>query len=608
MIGDIHDNSIPDEPPLRKELGHPNASTSSEPYFRAEQNGTRREREYSTKEANKLKVPPMAFFPGTGIIKIFRIRRIPSKIWEEAMKFSVESRREIWDFFSKEVFDLLIIGGGITGAGIARDGAYRGLKVALVERADFASGTSSRSSKLIHGGLRYLEHFELGLVFESVQERYLLMNKLAPHLVRPLPFIIPVWKDSKHGMFITGLGLTLYDGLAFFRNYRNHQKFSVKRIEKEEPTLNCSQMKGGFLYYDGQTFDGRLTLETLISAFEKGALGLNYIEAGAPLLKDGKVCGVGATDLLSGKSCEIQAKCVINATGPMADRFLQNLKSHTSPLIRPTKGIHIILSQKDFPLSHAVTFASAVDQRIMFLLPWGDFTLIGTTDTASPAELEGMSTREDVEYILESMAYIQQGPKIEFHQIISSYAGWRPLIAEEGSESDISRKHKIFHHNEGVLTIGGGKLTTYRRMAQEIVDYAIKHFGLKPKDSLSTKAIPLPGSEKTEEIREGDIYGSRRNLVNQYLNTPEKKELLVEGLPYQKGEISFFVHEEMAMNLKDVLLRRTDLALKTADHAVLVAEVAAKELARELGWTEEEREKQLEEYRDYARRALAWRE
>ena len=543
-------------------------------------------------------------------------------------------------------FDVLVIGGGITGVGAARDAAYRGLKVALVEMHDLAYGTSSRSSKLGHGGLRYLENFEFGLVFEAVSVRQTLMD-IAPHLVHPLGFIFPIRKDSRRSAFTINLGMWVYDALALFRSPKIHKNLTPKQIRTEEPALDADNLKGAPLYYDCSTDDARLTIETALDAVQHGATVATYMKAINFLKKDGKVNGIVAKDLVSGNTLEIRAKSIVNCTGPWSDDTRSLGKEPQPRQLRPTKGVHIVVHSDKLKINNAVVCFHPEDGRVLFAIPWGDRTYIGTTDTDYSESLEDLAaTKEDVVYLLQAAnAYFPGNPLVE-SDVISTWAGVRPLVSEategdEPSESSISREHAIRVDSNGLITIAGGKLTTYRRMAKEVVQHAVDQMkktgqsvemngvrdtGLEP----LIGAVGWPSSDKDVE----DMVHKLMSDAQQKLSSPtaqlllntygmrafdiaklcvENPELAQPLLPESDrseimAQVYFSVQQEMAMALEDVMIRRTQLFFKDRNQGLDCVETVANEMAKLLGWSEEERRHQIERYTVEVVRSRRWRD
>lgn len=521
---------------------------------------------------------------------------------------------------SREAFDLLIVGGGITGAGIARDAALRGLKVALVEKLDFGAGTSSKSSKLIHGGLRYLEQAELGLVFESVNERKRLMS-LARHLVRPLPFLVTNYRGDRRWLATLALGLWIYDALCFFGNYRNHVTYGRKKTLALEPGLKVEGLNGGVLYYDCLTDDARLTLECVLDAEGLGAVVLNHARAGK-LLRGGEGAVVGAEilDEESGQRVEVRAKVVINATGPWSDEV--RALAGEPGILKPTKGIHIVVDRERLPISHALMLSSPRDKRVVFCIPWGlGRTVVGTTDTffdGTPDRVE--PTGDDVTYLLETANAAFPAARLEAKDVLATWSGLRPLLKpddESAGASAVSREHLIYEA-PGFVTIAGGKLTTFRRMAAEVVDRAAAQLGVTTASTTLTR--PLPGAQGLTESDEAlaalarsleafplpeggavyfaEQYGARApQVLARTRADPSAAERLDPELPLLFAQVDEAVEVEFARTLDDVLTRRVPLVLRARDQGLAVAPKVAARMAARLGWSPERVTQELEAYR-----------
>ena len=465
-------------------------------------------------------------------------------------------------------FDLLVIGGGITGAGIARDAARRGLAVALVERDDFASGTSSRSSRLIHGGVRYLEHGYLHLVFEASRERRRLLD-LAPHLVRPLRFTWPVYRGARVPRWKLAAGLTLYDALALFKNVGRHKRLGIDDVAALEPALERCDLKGGASYWDAATDDARLTLANAIDAAHASATVLNHVEVTALTFGSahGPADGAVVRDRIGGQELRVQARVVLNAAGPWTDEISRMEDGAARPAVRGTKGVHIAVPAARVGNSAAVTMLSPDDGRVMFTLPSGTHTIIGTTDTATTEHpYEVRASRADVRYLLKACNRFFPAARLTDDDVVSAWAGIRPLVASgnSGDPSSASREHAITHSPRGVLTITGGKLTTYRAMAEQCVDEAVRHLGVRTRPC-DTHRVPLPGARPP--ARSDD-------------------RLLIPGLPWREQDVLHAVQEEMAESVSDVLIRRTTLAFESRDCGRTVAPHVASLMAKHLKWTD----------------------
>lgn len=469
------------------------------------------------------------------------------------------------------LFDILIIGGGISGAGIARDAALRGFKVCLLEKKDFASGTSGKSSKLIHGGLRYLEHGHFSLVGEALRERSYLL-KIAPHLVRPLPFLLPIYRSSERHPFRIKVGLSLYDRLAGPQNIHPHEKLSFHDLLQEVPGLKVPGLQMAFRYYDAQMNDARLTLENILSATRLGARCLNYVKVTQLLEQDSKISGVIAHDLASNEKIEIHSKLVINATGPWLDQLLGNHESKTSRRLRLTKGIHLVLPR--LHEKNALLLFTQKDGRVFFCLPWGPNSLVGTTETdyhGTPDDVR--ATREDVQYLISEIQRFFPTRSLTPQDVIATFAGLRPLIQQDGRTMNAtSRKYSIEETRPQLFSILGGKFTTYRSLAEEVVTKAAKALHMLEDKPCQTANLALPGAESllgpeafAEENSIGietahhliQHYGARAIEVARYLKELGLKARLCPSHPHIQAEVLFAFTHEMAVTLEDFMTRRT---------------------------------------------------
>lgn len=542
------------------------------------------------------------------------------------------TRAQMWEQLGEEV-DLFVIGGGINGAGIARDAAQRGLKVAVVELADVASGTSSRSSKLVHGGVRYLEMLEFGLVFESVSERRILLD-LAPHLVNPLGFLFPVYKTSRRSLTTISAGLWVYEGLALFRSPKRPRKLKKAQLAKEEPTLNLNDLTGAPLYYDCATDDARLTLENAVAAVEDGATFVTYAKAtGFEYGEDGKIVAVNVEDQITGQKKSVRAACVINATGPWTDRTLNLNPAHgNQELLRPTKGVHFVVPREVLPVNNAVVCFHPVDTRVLFALPWGDCTYVGTTDTdftGDPAKCA--ATGEDIDYLIAAAKAYFPECTIRYEDIHCTWAGLRPLMRPpEGdgvNESSVSREHSLTVGHDGMITIAGGKLTTYRRMCEEVVDKSIQLLKMKGalRDGVSKKGrtedAPLPGAvgwpanddvnAVAAKIREAsgnrleedtalllaNTYGMRGlKLAQLVTSNPELATRLLPHRPEILAQVDFGVHEELASTVLDIIKQRTQLFYRDTNQGIDAIPMVADRMALLLGWSDEHKQQSIDAY------------
>jgi len=453
---------------------------------------------------------------------------------------------------ARRQFDVLIIGGGITGAGIARDAALRGLAVALIDKSDFASGTSSRSSRLIHGGVRYLEHGHFHLVFEASAERRRLL-RLAPRLVRPLVFTWPVYRGQRLPLWKLSAGLTLYDVLSLFRNAKRHKRLNARRVLAHEPALNPADLRGGVRYYDAATDDARLTLANILDAEQLGAVVANHVV----------FTGLGderarAEDVLTGARLEIRARFRVNATGPWSDAVRAMEGVPGKPVVQGSKGAHIAVEHARVRNTDALTLLHPRDGRVLFALPAGMHTIFGTTDTftsASPDEVR--ASEADVGYLLEAANSYFPESRLRRDDVVAAWAGIRPLMPTKGSAVAASREHRIERLTNQSVTITGGKLTTYRVMARQVVDVLQRELLRVSTTPALTADRPLPDSRPSPE---GDV--------------------IVAGLPYRMSAMRHAVDHELASTLGDLLIRRTHVAFETRDNG----RAAARRVAAFLGW------------------------
>jgi glycerol-3-phosphate dehydrogenase len=525
-----------------------------------------------------------------------------------------------------ESFDIVVVGGGITGAGVALDAASRGYSVALVERDDFASGTSSRSSKLVHGGLRYLQNFDLGLVREALLERALMVN-LAPHLVRPLPLLVPGF-DGRRPDLLVGVGLNMYDVMARDRLRRRpgdeewspdrHRVISAEETLELIPALESRNPTSAYLFYDCQTDDVRLVLTVLGEAERFGAVIANRAEVTGLVDRGGRAAGVLCLDRLTGSEFEIQAANVVNATGVWADQLRPDeiYAEEEVPRIRPSRGTHITLSQADLDL-RAGAIVPAGGSRTIFALPWLGRTLIGTTDNDYDGPLAHIAPDpDDIDYLLDACnAFF--GTSLDTSHLTGAYAGVRPLIStgDPKKSVDISRKAELYETSSGMLTITGGKLTTWRRMAKMTVDRIVERESREAE--CRTHEIPLglppeegdlpdvPGVDDESRALLGGRYGhAARGVLDLASGQPELSRRIVPDLPDLLAEAPFAAEHEQAQSLADVLMRRTRLGVLaapalTAEHAE-GPRVVAEAMAPVLGWDDTRVEEELRDWRDLA--------
>lgn len=538
-------------------------------------------------------------------------------------------------------YDLVVIGGGITGTGIARDAVLRGLSTALFEKGDYASGTSSKSSKLVHGGLRYLEHGEIGLVFESVSERRV-QTRVAPHLVRPLPFLIPIYKGAKPGLEMMNFGLWIYDSLALFRAPRLHKTFRGTRAALAvEPQLRGDGLRGALEYYDCATDDARLVVENALDARALGAACHTHTEVVTLERRDdGRITGVRVRDRLTGETRTVNARAVVLAAGAWTDEMIRRFElPFERPVLRRTKGVHIVVPRERLPLARAITLISPIDHRVMFAIPWRERTVLGTTDTDFTGTADEVAADgDDVRYLCESGNGVFPAANLTTDDVIATWAGLRPLIAppENVDESDVSREHEIFTRSDGLVIIAGGKLTTYRRMARQTVNATLKLLDQIGETVTVTRAgtkdRPLPGAEGlAQPDLEGvaavgrqlmadhgldvdtathlcGVYGARAPLLGQRIAQDRALgERLDPELPYVWAEIEFAATHDLARTVEDVLARRVPLLLVSRDQGLGVCERVADVLGKLLAWTAAQRAQMLDGYRAEVALSRRWK-
>jgi glycerol-3-phosphate dehydrogenase len=520
-----------------------------------------------------------------------------------------------------EPAELLVIGGGINGAGIARDAAMRNVRTILVEQNDLGSGTSSRSSRLIHGGLRYLEQGEFGLVLEANRERRTL-QRIAPHLVWPLAFVFPIHKGDRISRWQLAAGMLLYDMLALFRNVKTHRILGKRAMLEAEPMLRDRGLLGGAQYYDAQCDDVRLVIATARSAIHHGALVANYMAVRGLERTAGRVVGAQLEDRLTGEQSVVRASVVVNATGPWADRVRRLEDSGAAALVQPTKGVHIVVDRSRLDNRHAVAFTSPIDGRVMFVLPWGELAYIGTTDTDTVEPPDDLKvTDADIVYLLRSANSRFPSARLGLEDVRASWAGLRPLVLdrERRAASNRPREHVIVQGSGGMLTVVGGKLTTYRSMAAQVVDHAmreLRHRDGRPRHGEArTDEEPLPGGEAEDlsQFRErglelGIPASSVDHLLRHYgteaagifnLGGADRRLLrrLLPPHPAIEAEVVHAVRRELAQTVEDVLVRRFHLFYEHADHGALAAQRVAELMGEELGWDEQRVAEEADRYR-----------
>ncbi len=487
-----------------------------------------------------------------------------------------------------EPWEFIVVGGGATGLGVAIDAASRGYRTLLLEQSDFAKGTSSRSTKLVHGGVRYLQQGNVALVIEALKERGLLLAN-APHLVRNLSFVVPNY-EWWEGPFY-GIGLKMYDLLAGKQGFGRSRLLSRERTLQLLPTLEPEGLNGGVIYYDGQFDDARLAINMAQTAAEQGAVLVNYVRVLELLKQGGEVVGVRARDEESGREHELRGAVVVSATGVWTDE-LRRMDDPAAPhLIRPSQGIHLVLPRDFLPGESAIMVPKTDDGRVLFAIPWLDRVVVGTTDTPVPGpSLEPRPMAEEVDFLLEHAGrYLDRDP--EPSDILSIFAGLRPLVGadDEGSTASLSRDHTLLISESGLVTIAGGKWTTYRKMAEDTVDQAATLAGLDDRPC-TTRGLRIHGYHAhADRFAELEHYGS---------DAPALRELITENADWQApihpafdiraGQVVWAARHEMARTVEDVLSRRTRALLldarAAADAAPRVAGLIARELGRDAAW------------------------
>ena len=498
----------------------------------------------------------------------------------------------------KKPWDMIVVGGGATGVGVAIDAASRGYDTLLLEQSDFGKGTSSRSTKLAHGGVRYLEQGNIGLVMDALKERGLLL-KNAPHLVWDLAFVVPTY-DWWEAPFY-GLGLKLYQLLAGKYGFGKSRLLSREETLRRLPTLKAEALRGGTMYYDGQFDDARLLVHMVFTAFEQGATLLNYAEV-TGVTKDAQqfVDGVVARDVETGEEFRAQGKAVINATGAFSDRLRQVAEPSAAPMIAPSQGIHLVFGPEFLQGESAIMVPHTSDKRVLFAIPWHGHTLVGTTDTPiSSATLEPTAMEQEIEFILSTAGqYLKKAPTRG--DVLSVFAGIRPLVKASGAVSTaaLSRDHVIHIDSSGLMTICGGKWTTYRHMAEDCVDQAATLAQL-PERPCVTRKLKIHGFHASAE-KFGDlaVYGSdAREIRKLIVQDHSLGERLHPALPYIKAEVVWAVRHEMARTIEDVLARRTRALFLNARAALEMAPAVADLIGPELGWDDEGKTRGLGEFR-----------
>jgi len=550
-----------------------------------------------------------------------------NKSWNSNARNSIIKRLE------EQIYDIFIIGAGVTGAGVAREAAMRNLKTAIVDMQDFSAGTSSRSSKLAHGGIRYLSHGDMDLVKEATRERNW-MREHIPHLVRPIPFLFVHLKDGKYKKRDIVGACKIYDFLSDnnseFKNFKKHKWYSPEEIFEMEPEYVRDGNLGGVVYYDNNVDDARLTIETIKEAVIRGAEALNYCKVIGYVKNNGKIIGVMCKDLENGIDFEVKAKLVVNATGVWTDQLIENYPEEIpKPLIRPTKGVHLQYKRKHVKNNMATIVFSISDGRAFFVLPRNkEFTIIGTTDTDFKEDFANpFCNKEDADYLIESVKFYFPNAELDYKNILSTYAGIRPLVMQKGkSESEVSRKHIIFFSDDGLLTITGGKLTEWRAMAEDLfnhIDEKNIFTGIKKPKHFSRQKflISLEKEIWLKELKNSDIdleediadhlyqqYGKGAIEILKIIKEDGSlKEKIIEENYFTTAEILYILRNELTPHLIDVFCRRTEMSLwidhrKAPDAAKKVAEI----MTNEYSWDDDQKNKEIQNFLDYVSKTVSF--
>jgi glycerol-3-phosphate dehydrogenase len=496
-----------------------------------------------------------------------------------------------------EQWDFIIVGGGATGLGVAIEASARGYRTVLVEQSDFAKGTSSRSTKLIHGGVRYLRQGRLSLVLGALRERESLARN-APHLVHELPFVVPsyAWWEASY----YGFGLWLYDRLARSKSFGSSKRLSREETLRRLPTLETVGLRGGVLYFDAQFDDARLAINMAQTAVELGGTLVNYVRVVNLLKANGRVSGVVVSDVETGEKFEIRAKLVINATGPFADLLRRMDDPEARSMISPSQGVHIVLPRDFLPGDTALMIPRTDDKRILFAIPWNDRVLVGTTDMPiDNAQLEPRPFAEELDFLLSHAArYLTKAPTAS--NVLSAFAGIRPLVGATPDTASTSRDHTLEIADSSLITITGGKWTTYRKMGEDTVDQAAQQAGLDQRPSI-TRNLKLHGYDQNPQ-KQGDLaaYGADAVPVRDLLMTAGRQELLHPRLPVRAGEVVWAARKEMARSVEDFLARRSRCLLLDARASMEAAPKVAKIMTHELGRNEDWEREQIRAYRELA--------
>ncbi len=556
---------------------------------------------------------------------------LEKKLFDQS--WTVKNREKIIQKMQRSQYDVVIIGAGITGAGIAREAAMRNLKVAIVDMQDFGAGTSSRSTKMAHGGLRYIAHGDMDLVKSATRERNWMRVQI-PHLVRPVPFFLPIIKGTKYKKRDLQGATKIYDFLSDdqseFKNYKESKTYTAEEVYELEPEFNKEGLQGGVIYYDTNIDDARLTIEILKEAIFRGADSINYCKVIDYIKNDGKIVGIKCKELEKNSDFEIRASLVINATGIWADNLIESYPDTIpNPLIRPTKGVHLLYKRENIGNNVAAGLYSNIDNRYFFVIPRNKkYTLLGTTDTDYRGDLANpFCDKEDADYLIESAKLFYPNARFDYENILSTYAGIRPLVMQKGkSESEVSRKHIIFFSNDNLLTITGGKLTEWREMAEDLFEH-IEEKNIFPEIkkeknwSRQPFIISLEIEEWLDVLRNSGIhldedisdhlyqqYGKGAiQIVNLIKKDESLKERVIDENDFIYAEILYVLRYEMSPHLIDVFCRRTEMSLwihhRRASEA---AETIARIMQKEYSWDNETKNEEIHRYLDYVKKCVSF--
>ena len=559
------------------------------------------------------------------------MEELERKLFDQS--WTLKNRTKIISEMQEIQYDIVVIGAGITGAGVAREAAMRGLKVAVVDMQDFAAGTSSRSTKLAHGGLRYIAYGEMDLVKKATRERNWMRNHI-PHLVRPIPFFLPFIEGAKIKKNVLINGAKIYDFLSDdkseFKNYKKYETYTKEEVVDLEPNFTKEKILGGLIYYDTNIDDARLTIEILKEALIRGANVLNYCKVIGYIKKNGRIVGIKCRDLDNNIEFEVQGTLVINATGIWTDDLLENYpESIPEPLIRPTKGVHLLYKREHVGNNMANGLYTKVDNRFFFVIPRNKkYTLVGTTDTDFHGDLANpFCNKEDADYLIDAVQKYYPNAELAYENILSTYAGIRPLVMQKGkSESEVSRQHVIFFSDDNLLTIAGGKLTEWREMAEDLFVHIEekKIFpGIKREKYWSRQPfiISLETSEWFEVLDKSNVkidkdiadhlyqqYGKGAIHILDMIQQDESlKERIVDENDFIKAEILYVLRYELTNHLIDVFCRRTEMSLwihheNAQKAAIIVSELMTKEYM----WDDETRKDEVTTYMNYIKNTVAF--